>query len=160
VELDLRMGVMEVLRGWKDSSHVEIAAMKAVLMDLEVGSIFIGLFGSASNYTGLRPGRNEPNEIPSDVDGLYGILERTREPHDPEISDVELDRDLGHSLASRADTAVRQLGDRFRGFRHGHYDVLLQNFCTDESSESYDLVILGAPVWVATPEPQPWSPEG
>ena len=158
-ELDLKMGVMEVLRGWKDHSHVEIAAMKAVLTDPEVGSIFIGLFGSASNYVGRNPVSDDLGEIPSDVDGLYGILERTREPRDPEISDFELDRDLGHSLASRTDGAVRLLGDRFRGFRDGRYDVLLQNFCTVELTEPYDLVILGAPVWVATPEPQRCSPD-
>ena len=47
------------------------------------------------------------------------------------------------------------LGDRFRGFRQERLDVLLRNFCIAEHIEPYDLVILGAPIWVATPEPGP-----
>ena len=149
------MGLMTVLMGWADTSHVEIAAMKAEVNDPEAGRVLVALFGSASNYRGRKPVSDGLTEIPSDVDGLYGILDRTREPRDPEISNRYLDRDIGHSPSSRADTAFRLLGERFTGFREGRFDLLMQSFCIDDSYEPYDLVILGAPVWVATPSPGP-----
>jgi hypothetical protein len=156
-ELDLTMGLMTVLRGWADTSHVEIAVMKAEVQDPEAGRVLVALFGSASNYRSRKPISDGMTEIPSDVDGLYGILERTREPRDPSIANNELDRDIGHSPSSRADTAVRLLGQRFEGFSEGRFDVLLQHFCSDEDTKPYGRVILGAPVWVATPEPRPMS---
>ena len=69
------MGFMTVLMGWKDTSHVEIAAMKAEVSDPEAGKVLVALFGSASNYRGRKPTNDGMAEIPSDVDGLYGILE-------------------------------------------------------------------------------------
>ena len=152
-ELDLTMGYMTVLQGWKTTSHVEIAAMRAEVNDPEAGRVFVALFGSASNYRGRKPICDDLAEIPSDVDGLYGILDRTREPGDPQIDNHHLDRDIGHSPWSRADTAIRLLTGRFTGFREGHFDLLMQSFCIDHKTKPYDLVILGAPVWVATPQP-------
>jgi hypothetical protein len=155
-ELDLTMGLVTVLMGWADTSHVEIAAMKAELNDPEAGRVLVALFGSASNYRGTKPTEDGLVEIPSDVDGLYGILNRTREPGDPEILDQELDRDIGHSPSSRADSAVTLLlGKRFTVFREGRFKLLMQVFCTQENTEPYDLVILGAPVWVAAPPQSP-----
>jgi hypothetical protein len=154
-ELDLTMGFMSVLMGWKGTNHVEIAAMKADLSDPGAGRVLVALFGSASNYRGRKPIDDGLTEIPSDVDGLYGILER--EPGDPEIQNEFLDRDIGHSPQGRADTVLRLLGDRFRGFSQDRLDVLLQCFAMDEHTEPYDLVIIGAPVWVATPPPRPIS---
>ena len=150
-ELDLTMGFMTVLMGWARTSHVEIAAMKAEVDDPEAGRVLVALFGSASNYRHRKPGSDGWGEIPSDVDGLYGILERTREPKDPKIDDHYLDRDIGHSPDGRADTAVRLLGQRFKGFREGRFEVLMRSFCTVEDTQGYDLVILSAPVWVTTP---------
>lgn len=159
-ELDLTMGLVTVLRGWEDTTHVEIAAMKAEENDHEAGRVLVALFGSASNYRGMKPTDDGLAEIPSDVDGLYGILNRTRERGDPEILNQELDRDVGHSPSSRADTAVRLLGNRFTGFREDRVKLLMQRFCTDETTEPYDLVILGAPVWVAVPPQSPMRTPG
>jgi hypothetical protein len=154
-ELDLTMGLMTVLMGWADTTHVEIAAMQAEVNDPEAGRVLVALFGSASNYRGRKPTSDGLAEIPSDVDGLYGILDRTREAGDPPIRNDYLDRDIGHSPSSRADTAVRLLGKRFTGFREGRFDLLMQSFCIDHSTEPFDLVVLGAPVWVATPSRGP-----
>jgi hypothetical protein len=150
------MGFMTVLMGWKDTSHVEIAAMKAEVEDPERGKILVALFGSASNYTGRKPVPDELREIPSDVDGLYGILSRTSEPGDPEIRDDFLDRDLGYEPRGKVDTAVRLLGgSRFAGFRQDRFDLLMQVFVAADDMKPYDLVIVGAPVWIATPLPLP-----
>ena len=115
-QCDLTMGFMTVHMGWKTVSNVEIAVMKAEVNDPKTGKVLVALFGSASNYRG-RPASDGLAEIPSDVDGLYGILERTRVSVDPQIDDRELDRDIGHSPESRADTAVSLLRERFKGFR-------------------------------------------
>ncbi len=155
-ELDLTMGFVEVLMGWRHKSHVEIAAMRAEVDVPKVGKVFVGLFGSAANYRGRKPVPDKLPGIPSDVDGLYGILERTREPEDPEIEDHRLNRDLGHDRRSRADSAISLLnGPRFRGFREDHCDVLLYSYSPYDESKSYDLVVVGAPVWVAIPKPRP-----
>jgi hypothetical protein len=154
-ELDLTMGLMPVLRGWQDATHVEIAAMKAELEDPESGRVLVALFGSASNYRGRKPIDDGLVEIPSDVDGLYGILERTREPGDPVIEDEELDRDIGHTPDGRADTAVRLMAGRFKGFHEERLDVLMKPYCTSEGTKQYDQVIVGTPLWVRTPEPKP-----
>jgi hypothetical protein len=154
-ELDLTMGLVPVLMGWTGTRQVDIAAMKAEVNDSEAGRVLVALFGSASNYRGRTPTSDGMAEIPSDVDGLYGILERTREPNDPEIHYDYLDRDIGHTPNSRVDTAITLLDGRFKGFREGRFDLLMQTFCTVEDADPYDLVILGAPVWVATPEPKP-----
>ncbi len=154
-QCDLTMGFVTVHMGWETASNVEIAVMKAEVNDPDIGKVLVALFGSASNYRGRKPVSDGSAEIPSDVDGLYGILERTRESADPRIDNYELDRDLGHSSDSRADTAVSLLNDRFKGFKQRRLDVLMQTFCLAEDIEPYDLVILGAPIWVATPEPGP-----
>jgi len=151
-ELDLTLGTIDVHQGWKSQLNVTIAAMKAEVADPEFGRVFVALFGSASNYTGRNPVPNELAEVPSDVDGLYGILDRTREFQDPEIENEFLDRDLRYSPSSRTDFAVRLLnGPRYGGFRSDRFDVLFQSFCIDDSTKPYDLVVLGAPVWIATP---------
>jgi hypothetical protein len=151
-ELDLTIGIVTVLGGWKDQTHVEIAAMKAEVVDADVGRVFVAMFGSASNYIGRKLIPDELAETPSDIDGLYGILDRTRELEDPEIDDHFLDRDLGYSPNGRTQEAASLLnGPRFRGSQSKRFDVLMQSFCTDESTKPYDLVILGAPVWIATP---------
>jgi hypothetical protein len=153
-ELDLTMGTLSVLSGWKKTLRVEIAAMKAEVIDPEAGRVFVALFGSASNYIGRKPLGDTLAEIPSDIDGLYGILDRTREPGDPEINHDYLDRDLGHSPSSRAEAAEELLnGSRFSGFRTDHFDVLIRSFCVDETIDPYDRVILGTPISVATPLP-------
>ncbi|WP_035391445.1 DUF7019 family protein [Ferrimicrobium acidiphilum] len=154
-QVDLTMGFLTVHMGWQTTSNVEIAVMKADVNVPDVGKVLVALFGSASNYRGRRPVSDGSAEIPSDVDGLYGILERTRELADPQIDHYELDRDLGHSPDTRADTAVSLLGQRFKGFEQRRLDVLMQRFCVAKDIEPYDLVILGAPIWVATPEPSP-----
>lgn len=126
--LELSTGYMTVLLGWKDQSHVEIAAMSTVCRIPELGSVFVALFGSASNYTGRRVKKHAAREIPSDVDGLYGLLQATREANDPVIADAYLDRDDGHSDDSRIDLAIRLMRDRFSSQSTRVVDVLIQPF--------------------------------
>jgi hypothetical protein len=149
--LDVSMGLVTVLMGWQGMSHVEIAAMKAEVDDPESGKIFVALFGSAANYEGRKPVPDELPEIPSDIDGLYGILNRVREPADPEIDDHYLDRDIAYDQDVRAQEAVGLLnGSRFEGGREGLFTVLIKRFIYSENIEPYNAVIVGSPVWIAT----------
>ena len=66
--------------------------MKAEVSDPEAGKVLVALFGSASNDPGRKPTNDGMAEIPSDVDGLYGILELKMEPKDPKIRYDYLDR--------------------------------------------------------------------
>jgi hypothetical protein len=153
-ELDLTMGFVTVFMGWVDITHVPIAAMKAQVDDPESGKVLVALFGSASNYTAMKPTEDGSGGYPSDVDGLYSILDRTQEPGDPEILSERLDRDVGHDRSSRVDTAIRVL-EGFKGLGEGRFEVLMRYFCGEEVGKPYGRVILGAPVWVRTPEPGP-----
>lgn len=160
-ELDIVTGFLTVLMGWEKSTHVEIAAMQAVVDVPEVGTTLVALFGSASNYSGRRPRPSEPGEIPSDVDGLYGLLEATREARDPVIQKDRLWDDARHSPESRADLVVRLAETRFRGFASRRLDILMRVFTSVDAyqwgSTCYDRVLIGAPVWAATPAPRPLS---
>lgn len=150
-ELDMTMGFCRVSMGWKNVSPVEIAVMKAVVDDPESGRIYLGLFGSVSNYRFRKSVVDDLGDIPSDVDGLYGILDRAREEGDPEIEDYFLDRDIGQSPEGRVDTALRLLnGDRFAVRHSGRFDVLFKSFVFQPTTDPEGFVILGAPVWVAS----------
>jgi hypothetical protein len=157
-KLAITPGLLTVLHGWDDQSHVDIAAMFSEDQIPDVGSVLIALFGSASNYVGRRPRDDGVNEIPSDVDGLYGILDRTREQADPRIAEHFLDRDPGHTSEGRVDIALGLARDRFRGFERRRLDLLMRIFyCVDHYSAGrvhYDRVLIGAPVWAATPMPR------
>lgn len=157
-ELDLTMCYMTFLMGWEGRSHVDIAAMKAEVDDPEEGRVLVSLFGSAANYRGRRPESEQSVETPSDADGLYGILDRTREPSHPLISNTYLDDDIRWSPSGRAEEAMRLvLGSRFKGFREDRFDVLMYSYCSAPDIADFDRVILGEPVWVATSSPKPFD---
>lgn len=156
-ELDIRLGYLTVHRGWQHRTHVRIAALLTVVPVDGVGSVLVALFGSESNYTWVRPADNDRSEIPSDVDGLYGLLNATSEPIDPRIEEHFLEWDPDHNDYSRADLVVRLIHDRYERFVERRLDVLAKVFhCVDDYSHGgshYDRVLIGSPVWAATPVP-------
>ncbi len=154
-EVDITMGTLTVLQGWEES-HVTIAMMIADRANID--GTLLALVGSVSNYRHRKQVKNAGGEIPSDVAGFYSILEQVQEPTDPRLHPeyVEDDREL--STESRVDVLLR-LMDRFRVISDARMDILARVFftLTDYShwGDAYDRVILGAPVWVATPPPRP-----
>jgi hypothetical protein len=157
-ELDIQMGYVTVYRGWQHRTRVRIAAMFAVVPVAGIESVLVALFGSESNYTWKRPADNGDSGIPSDVDGLCGLLDATREPSDPQVTGHFLDWDPGHNDYSRADTVVRLLHDRHESIGVRSLDVLAKVFyCFDDFSfgrAHYGRVLIGAPIWAATPAPK------
>ena len=81
-----------------------------------------------SNYRGRRPETKVLPEIPSDVAGLYAILDRTNEPGDPELERYRVEDEAGIDIPSRADSVVRLLDHRFKGFRRERLEVLMRVF--------------------------------
>lgn len=163
-EIGIRMGYLTVHQGWRERTNVKIAAMLSVVSVGDVGSVLVALFGSASNYMWMRPANNDHNEIPSDVDGLYGLLNAASELSDPQIEEHFLEWDPRHDDRSRADLVVGVLRDQYERFRGCRLDVLARVFhCIDDYSYGglhYDRVLIGSPVWAATPGPSPLrSPE-
>lgn len=159
-EVDIVAGYLKVLLGWKDKTHVEIAAMMTEYTDPAVGSVLIGLFGSMSNYTWRRPKADGLVAIPSDVAGLYEILDQSREPGDPELERERVGRESNVIPEDRADTVIRLLRNRFEGFPTQRLDMLMKVFYhVDDFSfggDHFDRVLIGTPIWASTPASLPF----
>jgi hypothetical protein len=155
-ELDIALGYLTVLMGWLDRSHVDIAAMMTIVEVPEAGSVLVGLFGSASNYVWRKPKDDGLGEIPSDVAGLYEILDRTAEDEDPTIDPERVTDEADVIPESRPDTVIRLLSDRFKGFREQRVEILFQVFYRYDNfryaGARFDRVLIGAPIWVANTE--------
>jgi hypothetical protein len=151
-EAPLSRGVFAPLMGWRGG---EVACFKG---EAETGSglqAFIALFGSASNMVGYRAHSGDLGGFtPSDMAGLYAVLDAVREREDPEIGlqhrldDFSLDR--RHVIEESVDFARS-------GARHdcGKVAFLTRRLIPApdgyrDSSGQYDRVLIGTPLWVAT----------
>jgi hypothetical protein len=152
-ELELRHGVFEPHMGWT-GGKVACYAGESITSDGE--RVFVALFGSASNVVGYRNDAGGQGYFPSDITGLYSMLDLAREPSDPEI-DFEYRWDDGRlSDDVRAHTAIkfahggakRPIGSH--GFLARVF-VEIDNYRYDD--EFAGRVIVGTPLWVATPRP-------
>lgn len=157
-QAELHHGVFSPHMGWL-GGHIACYRGEAATPD---GSVFIALFGSASNIVGWR--RRDEDDVgsyyPSDVTGLYALLDAAREPDDPEIDfDFRWD-DHAMSDEDRARRAVMFAREGATSPAQA-LEFLARVFLVvdDDSfaSEEYRRVIVGAPLWVATPRPQPFQ---
>lgn len=153
-QLDLCHGIFAPLNGWRGG---EVACHSGEITTEDDERIFLALFGSASNVVGYRAGGGV-GFYPSDIMGLYTVLDLVREPDDPEI-DFEFRWDDGHlDDQYRADAAIKLI----RGGSHssiGVHDFLARVFLEVDfrfEDHSTGRVIVGTPLWIATPRPTPW----
>lgn len=150
--LELRHHIFEPHMGWRGGA---VTSYSGEVATEDGGRIFVALFGSASNVVGYRdPGGT--GFYPSDMAGLYSMLDLAREPGDPEI-DFESRWDDGHlSEDALAHNAIKFSAG---GQPHhiGEHDFLARIFIDVDhhrySDEFEGRVIMGAPLWVATPRP-------
>jgi hypothetical protein len=152
--LDLRHHIFEPHMGWRGGS---VASYSGEVITADGDHVFVALFGSASNVVGYRdPGGT--GFYPSDMAGLYTMLDLAREPSDPEI-DFEYRWEDGHlSEDALAHNAIKfSLGGQPR--RIGEHEFLARIFIDVEhhryGDEFEGRVVMGAPLWVATPGPAP-----
>lgn len=159
--LDLRSGAFEPLMGWRGGY---VACFQGEATTDEGARVFVALFGSASNWRVFRANDETLGGFtPSDMMGLYGLLDAVRETDDPEIGLQErideLDLEREHKLSEAIDFArrgARPFGPRRLCFLARRM-MSAENYQTDEGS--YDRVLIAAPLWIATPAPTP-SPRG
>ena len=151
----MRYGVFEPHIGWRGG---RVACYAGEGRAADGGRVFLALFGSSSNVVGYLDDEPRQGEMPSDITGLYTMLDLAREPDDPEI-DFDYRWDDGHVTEdSRADTAIKfaRMGARTA---IGEHDFLARVFIEVENYRYDDSftgrVIVGTPLWVATPKPAP-----
>ncbi|MDQ2837697.1 MAG: hypothetical protein M3Y42_03290 [Actinomycetota bacterium] len=151
--LPLRYGVFEPHMGWRGG---RVACYAGQGRTAEGEQVFLALFGSSSNVVGYRDDEVRQGEVPSDITGLYTMLDLAREPGDPEI-DFEYRWDDGHlDEQARAETAIKfaRMGARIP---IGEHEFLARIFIEVDDYRYYDdfsgKVIVGTPLWIATPKP-------
>jgi hypothetical protein len=158
-ELDVVPVYFKVHFGWRRGRNQEIAAFFAESTSGSGGRTFVGLFGSISNFTGRKPEEEQPGWWPSDVTGLYHILDAALEQSDQRPSADYLDDDLASDHASSISMAMiifRHMAKRFPAER---LEFLAKSFVHSHDVTAlgaiYETVVIGAPIWVATPKPGP-----
>jgi hypothetical protein len=156
--VNLRHGVFSPHMGW---SGGQVACYCGVSATSE-GSVFVALFGSASNVVGRRRADHDRDSFyPSDAAGLYALLDAVRELDDPEIDlDYRID-DHAMSAQTRAERAV-MFARGGASVELGELEFLARVYLDVEdyayADDAYRRVIMGAPLWVATPRPAPSLP--
>lgn len=159
-ELELELCRLPVLMGWIDARRVEIAAAFADTTLDDAGRTFVALFGSISNYVGVRPSPDDGCGVyPSDVAGLYQLLSLAGEDGDPAVDPDRLWDDAWMDMLDRCGLARRLHEGTTGRLPREPLSFLARTFFHDNDvelgGEKYDRVILGAPIWIATPEPEP-----
>ena len=102
-EIELRFGVFPPHQGWTG----EVACYRGELVTADGDRVFVALFGTASNIVGRRSADDAEGESPSDVYGLYGLLNAAREEGDPSVDDDYLWDDYTVADQLRADIAIQ-----------------------------------------------------
>jgi hypothetical protein len=159
-EVELRHGTFEPHLGW---SGGEVACYSSEITTNDGERVFLALFGSASNVVGRRQVDEGEGYYPSDMHGLYAILDAAREHDDAGIDFEYLWADAGMAERPRAEHAMQfARGAARRGI--GRHRFLSKIFC---EKEDIDLgcgvigrVIVGTPIWIATPLPKPFPGSG
>ncbi|MER7246179.1 hypothetical protein [Kribbella sp. NPDC000426] len=163
--LDVTWGAIPVHMGWERAQNVRVASFFANAEVAGVGGVFLGLFGSATNFLGIAQDEYRGGWMPSEVEGLYQILDDTSEPGDPEVSTefIHWDQDLDsesriHSAVTLYQTASAHGGGAvellFKPYLTAHdVDLSFHGLRSHDKSGRYGLVMLGAPIWVSTPLP-------
>lgn len=156
-QLNVRHGVFSPHMGW--DGHV--ACYRGRTTTTEGGPVYVALFGSASNIVGRRHDAGDSSDYyPSDITGLYLFLDSIREHGDPEVDVIRRTDDYSLSSEARIETALKHAEGGARTDL-GPMDFLAVVFICEDEHKSREVgfegrVIIGAPLWIATPQPQPF----
>lgn len=152
-------GTFQPLIGWTGW----VATYRAELDLADSGRVIAALFGSASNIVGWRSDGRSPVEegfYPSDMSGLYGILDSIREREDPEMDLDYRIEDEGLDPIARAEYATLFARSAKRPIGRVDFAARLFDDVSDVQLDGSDVrgrVLLGTPLWIATPTPRPMS---
>lgn len=155
-QLDLRFGIFAPFMGWEGG---EVACYSGEMTNEDNERVFLALFGSASNVVGYRADGGT-GYCPSDMMGLYTMLDLVREPDDPEMDFEYLWDDGQRDKLFRVDAAVKYCRGNVSK-RIGVHDFLARIFFEVDDFRYDDhftgRVIVGTPLWIATPRPVLWN---
>lgn len=155
-QLPLRYGVFDTHLGWS-GGEVAIFSGTATSAEDEQETRLV-LIGSASNLVGYRPKQEGSGFHPSAISGLYALLDAIREQNDPEVMlDYRID-DLELPPTARAAAAVQLAAGGARtalGTMTFLARTMLELDQVPLAGRAHARVLIGAPLWVATPPPQP-----
>ena len=161
-ELELKLCQFPVLLGL-DRSHSPVASVCHVGESANGTRTVVAMFGSIENYIGSKRRRNADGGgfFPSDIAGLYGIVELAREPRDarPDSDRIADDEELD-------DLAVCEIAIHFaiqsEPFQRARFSFLAKTHLHLSDAlidgKRYATVLVGTPIWVATPSPRAWTP--
>jgi hypothetical protein len=152
---------LQVCIGFENTGRQLIAGYFSDLTLRDGSRAFIALFGSITNVRGWRAtDKLEADVYPSDAAGLYEILDSAREPQDAPIIkryikdgrglDATGRFDAAHAIAFRHNEPLRYSGElEFLAVNHDLlFDITL-------NSQHYDVALLGAPIWIRSPQSNP-----
>lgn len=155
-DANLRCCVFRVHSGWQPAMNKPVAAFVADEIRADTGRTFVVLVGSVSNYIGhKREKTGVGGWFPSEIRGLYGILDSTLEDSDESLDSHYLTEDSELDDA-RLEVAYDLFGrnpDKSSPVKHLDFFARVHYRETDCTfrKEHYDTVLLGAPIWVAAP---------
>ncbi|MEO6703796.1 MAG: SAVMC3_10250 family protein [Jatrophihabitantaceae bacterium] len=154
--IPLRLGILDTRQIWYGG---EVAIFSGASISTEDGQeTRLVLVGSASNLVGYRTKQDVSGFYSSSFYGLYALLDAIREPNDPKIM---VDHQMENLQISPTDHAAAAADLAGRGLQ---LDLGTVEFLAQTMLEVDDVplargeqarVLIGAPLWVATPPPQP-----
>jgi hypothetical protein len=153
-ELEISHGVFTPHMGWQGGA---VAVYRTTVPNAPE-PMEVALVGSASNVVGYRQSSGAEGYYPSDMMGLYALLDAIREPQDPEIDVNFRTDDVAMAPAVRAVAAVH-LATGAASEPLGRLDVLFRVLIDEDNvrlrTGQASHVLIGTPLWIATPEPAP-----
>jgi len=119
------------------------------------GTVFLALCGSVHNYEGYSPGdiSNFRGWFPSSPPGLHRLIRYSALDYNDDIN--VMDSSTAHLILKGALEISRRLPTEWVIMRQ-EVEVLLEVFASvEQSREGFRSAIVGTPIWVGTPIPQP-----
>lgn len=160
--MDLHLAKFIVLDDWDGVSNQPISALYGIQVVEGIGRVALVLYGSPHNWRPDALPERYYGRTPSNMEGIYRIIEAAREPKDARPTQRAILHDADQTAEWRCSEALKLLEGIWRPTPSVTYEVLLQVFDMAEQLEvneiNYDRIILGTPVWAGRPNPQPQPP--
>lgn len=167
----VHLATFEVPFAWPDGSQQRVSTLFASQWVEGVGRVFVALFGSPHNIlANMEPERYHTGRVPSNVNGLYRIIDSMREPDEMQLLPETLtekwyENDVGD--VRRADLAAEVIYGLHDPLPAQRLEVLaepwslVRNHTLSSSQDDdwpprpFELVVVGTAIWAGTPAPTP-----
>jgi hypothetical protein len=158
------------VRGWENGGRHAVAGFAGWEELPDFGRVFVGLIGSEANLSGVQTTSRLTlaGRTASDLMGWYELINATREAGEPRADEDYLAQE--RSMFSDTTELLAEAADSFSATHMmGQSELLDSLFLVHESATEVDLqlrgpdgeslglfkiALLGAPIWVATPDPE------